>query len=462
MPASRHELTERIAAAVSAKDADTVKALLDEGADPDTQGPDGLPLLCAAVAGFDHETAEALTAGGADPDRELQDGTTPLLRAVDLGSDALVDAVLGNDPQRRLPEGARKRLLDLARYWFETGEEEELRRRTGAAGPAIRRLVHDDRYTYVEEVALGGLTVRAGHAAVLTSLEGRFGILPPVAELVARAVPHWVPDETHVNWFTAGYVLAERRSPQDWSDLKALQRHPDAVHRRFLADVVWSRNAMTWTNQRPATAQEAELLAAWAVDEPDPMVLARVLEVYADVEHCDQELMGLRYADHPDPRVRSQIPSLMLRGEPPTEAVATTLLALSCDPDPGVRRSTAADLAAHSTPGFREALLTLLRDSDFEVRAEAAIRLGATEDRTAAVTDALVSLLDEADQLLCLEIVYALARRDDPRTEQAWRHVGELPPGFGRIGPHQEDHRILAYWSYQWRNRPTEADGPTG
>ncbi|CAM5534767.1 HEAT repeat domain-containing protein [Streptomyces avidinii] len=461
MQASRHELTDRIVAAVSAKDADTVKALLEEGADPDTRGPDGLPLLCAAVAGFDHETAEVLTAAGADPDRELQDGTTPLLRAVDLGSDALVDAVIGNDPQQRLAEGARKRLLELARYWFETGEEEELRRRTGAVGPAVRRPVDDDRYTRVEEVSLGGLTVRAGHAAILTSLEGRFGILPPVAELVARAVPYWIPDETHVNWSTAGYVLAQRLSPQDWSDLKALQHHPDTVHRRLLADVVWSRNAMTWTHQLQATAQEAELLAAWAVDEPDPMVLARVLEVYADVEHADQELIGLGYADHPDPRVRSQVSGLILRGDPPTETAATTLLALSRDPDPGVRRSTVTDLAAHSTPGFREALLTLLRDSDCDVRAEAAIRLGATEDRTAAVTDALVSLLDEADQLLCLEIVYALARRDDPRTEQAWRHVGELPPAFGRIGPQQEDHRILAYWSYQWRNRPTESDSPT-
>ncbi|MFG2989109.1 hypothetical protein ACGFZK_07380 [Streptomyces sp. NPDC048257] len=129
------------------------------------------------MAGFDHETAEALTGGGADPDRELPDGTTPLVWAVGLGSDALVDAVLDNGPQLRLTEGARKPLLDLARYWFEAGEEEELRRRTGAVGPPIHRLVNDDRYTAVEEVSLGGLTVRAGHAAMLTSLEERFGIL---------------------------------------------------------------------------------------------------------------------------------------------------------------------------------------------------------------------------------------------------------------------------------------------
>ncbi|MEU3921469.1 HEAT repeat domain-containing protein [Streptomyces sp. NPDC029004] len=461
MPAPQHELTDRLVAAVTAKEADTVKALLEAGAAPDTPGPDGLPLLCAAVAGFDYETAEALTDGGADPDRGLPDGTTPVLRAVDLGSDALVRALLGNDPQLRLPEGAQKRLLDLARHWLEKGEEEELRRRTGAVGPATRRLVNDDRYTDVEEVSLGGLTVRAGHSAILTSLEELFGILPPVTELVARAVPYWTPDESHINWSTARYVLGQRQSPQDWSDLKALQHHPDPVHRRFLADVVWSRNSTTWWNQRQDTAQDAEFLAAWALDEPDGMVLARVLEVYAEEDHPDQEVIGLRYADHPDPRVRSQIPNLIPREAPPTKAAATTLLALSRDPDPDVRRSTARDLAAHLTPAFREALLTLIRDSDFNVRAQAVISLGNSDDRTAAVTDALVSLLDEEHQLLRLEIVYALARRDDPRTEQAWKRVGELPSGFGRIGPHQENHRILAYWHYQWRNRPTESDSPT-
>ncbi|MFD3503505.1 HEAT repeat domain-containing protein [Streptomyces sp. NPDC058678] len=281
-----------------------------------------------------------------------------------------------------------------------------------------------------------------------------------MAELVARAVPYWAPDETHINWSTARYAVGQRQSPQDWSDLKALQHHPDPVHRRFLADVVWSRNSMTWWNQRQDTAQDAEFLAAWALDEPDGMVLARVLEVYADGEHPNQEAIGLRYADHPDPRVRSQVPSLISREVPPTEAAATTLLALSRDSDPEVRRSTAADLAAHLTPAFRDALLALTRDCDFDVRARAAIALGASDERTAAITGALVALLDEEHQLLRLEIVYALARRDDPRTEQAYKRVGELPPGFGEIGPHQEDHRILAHWDYQRRNSPTESDSP--
>ncbi|WP_443058625.1 hypothetical protein [Streptomyces sp. NBC_00442] len=83
--------------------------------------------------------------------------------------------------------------------------------------------------------------------------------------------------------------------------------------------------------------------------------------------------------------------------------------------------------------------------------------LGATDDRTAAATDALVALLDEDDQILRLEIVYALARRDDPRTEWAWARVGELPPGFGMVHGQQEDHRILGHWAYQRRRRSAES-----
>ncbi|MFF4961062.1 hypothetical protein [Streptomyces sp. NPDC001222] len=173
MAEPQHDLNDQLVVAVTAKDLDAVRESVGDGADPDTPGLEGLPLLCAAVAGFDHETAEALTEGGADSVFELPDGTTPLLRAVDLGSPALVEALLGKDPRLRLAETDQKRLLDLARHWYETGADEELRRRTGASGPATRRLIKDDSYTEVEEVSLDGLTVRAGHSAILPRPDGR-------------------------------------------------------------------------------------------------------------------------------------------------------------------------------------------------------------------------------------------------------------------------------------------------
>ncbi|MEU6216385.1 HEAT repeat domain-containing protein [Streptomyces sp. NPDC047022] len=451
------DLDDRLVSAVSTKDPDAVRECLGDGADPNTSGPDGLPLLCAAVAGFDHETAGALTEAGADFGAELPDGTTPLLRAVDLGSPALVGAMLGRDSRLRIAEADQQRLLDLARHWYETGEAEELRRRTGASGPVTRRLTADDEYTDVEEVSLGGLTVRAGHGSVLTLLEREFGVQAPVAELVARAVPYAEPDEMHVNWSDARGALALRRSPQDWSALTALRHHPDPVHRRFLASVLWSRNSLAGIQDRQDTGQEVEFLAMWARDEPDAQVLARVLVAYTCDDHEDQEAIGLRYADHPDPLVRREVPYCLIPWQtPPSEAATAALLALARDPDSGVRLNMAQLFAQPRdlTPSIREALLALVRDPDPDVRGRAAGSLACSHDRTADVTEAFVALLDEEDQILRLEGAFGLAVRDDPRTDHAYERVGPLGPGF------EHDHRVSAHWHYRRRNRPTGAGGP--
>ncbi|WP_262418774.1 HEAT repeat domain-containing protein [Streptomyces sp. SP2-10] len=439
-------VNDQLVAAVMAKDADAVRACLNDGADPDTPGPDGLPLLCTAVGAFDHETAHALTDGGADSCVVLPDGTTPLMRAVDLGSPALVGATLGRDPGLRITAAEKQRLLALARHWCETGEAEELRRRTGAPGPAARRPVQDDEYTDIEEVSLGGLTVRAGHRGVLTDLERAFGILSPVSELVARAAPD--PGELHANWSSVSYALAFRKSPQAWSELAALRHHPDPVHRRLLAKVLWSRNFLANFHNRPDTAGDVEFLAAWALDEPDGEVLADVLDVYTDHDHPGQEAVAFRYAGHPDPRVRRQVPYCLMR-TPMSEPAVTTLLALARDPDSRVRYVVAEVLAypRELTPATRRNLLTLLRDPDADVRRRAAESLSGSHDRTAAVTEALAALLDEEDRILRLEAAYGLAVRDDPRTDEAYERVGPLGPGF------EDDHRVSAHWHYRHRNR---------
>ncbi|MFI9358206.1 HEAT repeat domain-containing protein [Streptomyces lydicus] len=446
-PHGPNDVHDQLVAAVIARDSRAVQACLQDGADPNTSGPDGLPLLCVAVGGFDHATADALTDSGADSGVVLPDGTTPLLRAVDLGSPALIGALLGKDPRPRIAEAEQRRLLDRARSWYETGEAEELRRRTGAPGPATRRLVNDDEHTDIEEVSLGGLTVRAGHSGVLTDLEWAFGVLPPVAELVARAVPY--PDELHANWSTVSYALALRSSPQAWADLAALRHHPDPVHRRLLARVLSTRNFLADYHDRPDTAQDVAFLAAWALDEPDGEVLAGVLDVYANYDHADQEAIGFRYAGHPDPRVRREVPYCLSR-TPLSEPALTTLLALARDPDSCVRYVVAQVFAyPHElTPATRECLLALLRDPDPGVRRRAAESLSGSHDRTAAVTEALAALLDEEDQNLRLEAAYALAVRDDPRTDGAYERVGPLGPGF------EHDHRVSAHWHYTYRNRP--------
>ncbi|MGW2866993.1 ankyrin repeat domain-containing protein [Kitasatospora sp. NPDC001225] len=283
----------RLVAAVRARDVDAVWEVLAAGADPNACDADGPPLLWVAVNGFDHEVAGVLVDHGADPDRPLPDGTTPLLRAVDLGSSALVGAVLGKDPALRLPADAREHLLALARAWYETGTEEELRRRTGAVGPAERVWV-TEQYADVEQVSLGGLTVRAGHGAVLTGLEWRFRVLTPVDELVARAVRHREPG--HVGQQAVRFVLGERRSRETWSALTAHHRHPDPAHRRFLAAFLCDTPLLGMGHAVEYEAEETELLVAWASAEPDGGVLAEVLRALGGRECPEEEAVGVRRA----------------------------------------------------------------------------------------------------------------------------------------------------------------------
>jgi hypothetical protein len=265
-------LDDRLWSAVRAGDAEAVRDLLDRGADPDATGENELTVLCDAVAAYDAPVAEALVEGGADPDRVLPDGTTPLWRAVDGGSPAVFSAVLGEDPLR-LPQAARERLLALARSWYETGAAEELRRRTGATQPAAVVRVPDGPFQWVDQISLGGLVVRAGHGAILTSLEWEFRLLPPVDELIARAVEQ--PDDEHVNWSTVCWTLVWRRSFETWSAVVAHRHASDRARRHFVLDYLSRRRLY---NPSPYyTKKENELLAAWAAEETDGEILARVL-----------------------------------------------------------------------------------------------------------------------------------------------------------------------------------------
>lgn len=294
----------RLVSAVRTGDAEAVRDLLTRGADPDAVDANGLPVLCAAVAAYDEPVAEALVEGGADPDRVLPDGTTPLGRAVDGGSPALFSAVLGKEPRLRLPEAARGGFLALARNWYERGAAEELRRRTGASGPAVTVRVQDGEYDWVDQVTLGGLVVRAGHGAILTALEWAFRVLTPVDELIARAVKQ--PDEEHVDWSTVCWILTERRSFETWSAVVAHRHDPDLAHRRFVVDYLRKRGLLDTSPYYEK--KEGELLAAWAAEETDGEILAKVLDAFTGHDHPDQEAIGLRHAGHPDPRVRREVP----------------------------------------------------------------------------------------------------------------------------------------------------------
>ncbi|MEU2285244.1 HEAT repeat domain-containing protein [Streptomyces sp. NPDC013178] len=443
----------RLVSAVRAGDAEEVRALLGKGADPDAPDADGLPVLCRAVAAYDKPVAEALVEGGADPDRMLPDGTTPLWRAVDGGSPAVFDAVLGREPRLRLAESAREGLLTLARSWYETGAAEELRRRTGAPGPATTVRVQDAENLHVDQVALGGLVVRAGHAAVLTSLEWAFRILTPVDELIARAVRH--ADEDHVDWWAVSWTLVERRSYETWSAVVAHRHHPDPVHRRFVADYLWTR-LFVWSGHRYYEKKESELLAGWTAEETDGELLTKLLDAFAHYTHPAQEAVALRHADHPDPRVRREVPYLLYREDTPvTPAARAALRALVGDPDPGVRITACAvgDRDEELLPEITRTLILLAEDPDAQVRQDAAAELARSHDPAPAVADTLAALSGDDEQQVRLEAAHGLARRDDPRTAEAIERVGPLD-----ADAFAHDHRVDGIARWRWRQRDPAAE----
>ncbi|UXY31712.1 ankyrin repeat domain-containing protein [Streptomyces sp. HUAS TT20] len=445
-------LDSRLVSAVRAGDAEAVRALLDEGADPNTADTDGLPVLCVAVAAYDAPVAEALVEGGADPDRTLPDGTNALWRAVDGGSPAVFSAVLGKEPRLRLPEADRERLLALARAWYETGAAEELRRRTGVFGAAATVRVQDDEYDHVDQVSLGGRVVRAGHGAILTSLEWAFRVLTPVDELVTRAVRQ--PDEIHVDWSAAYWILTERRSFETWSAVVAHRHHPDQAHRRFVVDFLRRRSLLG--NSPYYAKKERELLAVWAAEETDGEMLAKVLAAFTQYEHADQEALGLRYTDHPDPRVRREVPyALFTYGVPHTSEARSALITLMRDPDAEVRAAacTAGMHVAARHTEITQAVLLLAEDPDADTRAAAAAALAVSRDGAPAVADALVALSHEESRLARLEAAYGLALRDDPRTAGAVERLGPLGADF------EHDHRADVIW--RWRRRQEDGDAMT-
>ncbi|MFG2763090.1 ankyrin repeat domain-containing protein [Streptomyces rubiginosohelvolus] len=442
-----------LVAAVLRGDAETVTSLLAAGADPDTRTDDGLSVLCLAVVAYDDAVAGALVEGGADPDLGLPDGTTPLVRAVDGGSPAMVTAVLGREPGLRLAESRRTHLLALARDRYERGAEAALRARAGGTGAVRACRVKDDEYDHVTQLTLGDVTVRAGHGAILTDLEWAFRVLTPVGELVARAVAP--RDREHVDRSSARWILSERRSKETWSAVTAYRRSPDPEHRHFVLDVLCCYQLTQSSRRNSYEKETADLLVAWTREgEDDPGVLAEVLRVLGEVEHREAEAVGLRHAGHPAPAVRAQVPGLLLDWDDarPTlgAAARATLLGLAGDGHGTVRAAAGAALAAahDGSPEVTDAVVALLRDPVAGVRAVTAEAAADGKDGTAAIADALIPLLDADDLGTRLNAAYGLLRRNDPRTGEAIARVGShTRPGY------EHDHRLSALWSWEWNNR---------
>ncbi|MFD8861047.1 HEAT repeat domain-containing protein [Streptomyces vinaceus] len=413
--------------------------------DGDAAGEDGLPALCAAVAAHDFAAAEALVGAGADPDRVLPDGTTPLLRAVESGSPAVVRALLRDDARLRLPEAERARLLETARRWYEEGAQARLRRLTGEAGPAHTAWAGEAEYEGVPEVVLGGRSVRAGHGAVLTLLEWEFRVLAPVAELVARGVRF--PEEDHVDRNASLQVLNSRRSAHTWAEAAAFRHDRDPRRRAFTVDVVRQQLFSRGHTAHPGWYEKEckRILVEWEPGETDAEVLGGVLGALAETDAPGLDDIGLRRAAHPDPGVRRRVPGLF---RPPLSPDVRRALRDLCRDGDGAVRASAAEVLAGEEPGqeHRELLSDLLRDPDPEVVRRTVRALGRAADGPPETAELLVRCLDSEDQDIRLSAAYGLAVRDDPRTPGAYARIGPLRPGY------EHDPRMDGLWRWRHRN----------
>ncbi|MCL7491556.1 hypothetical protein M8I34_08870 [Streptomyces sp. MCA2] len=401
--------------AVRADDSGLVKRLLLEGSDADVCDVRGTSAFCLAVGMRSGAIAQLLLMHGADPGLCGPDSLLPLHEAVDSGSLALVDALLDTRVRARYDDSELREVGNLARHWHETGVESELRRRTGARGAVVRIRVQDDEFNSVDEYSLGGMTVRDGHAGILTRLEELLGIHPSFEELMDRALSH--PDQDHTAWGSSTILLAHRRNRETWTAAASLRTHPDPSHRLFGAEVLRLTHLFDNSDEDAFAGPALDIFADWSAEEADLDVLTEVLIAVGEHAGPRAEAALLPHAGHHDARVRRAV----ARG-------------FSTWPSP-----PAVSDAVHKV------LLDLMSDPDAGVRHDACLTVADGKDHDPVLTDAMAALLDDADRRVQVVAVYGLALHHDERCVEGARRLG--PPQPAHPG---EEHYLGAAWRYEW------------
>ncbi|WP_432139682.1 ankyrin repeat domain-containing protein [Streptomyces sp. bgisy154] len=388
---------EPLIAAVRSGDAQAVEALLDAGADPDTADEYGTPALCLAVDTFGLPVVEAL-ARSARLDRAGADGRTPLLRAIDNGACNITDALVGHGAHLWVKDAEGRDALTLARYWHETGVVTELRRRSGRPGPVGRRTVRFGFGATCEELSLGGLTVRTGHTAILTSLEQRYGITVPFDELLSRALAE--PDVSHEVWWETTYALQQRHDPAVWDAAAALHDRPFPLERYFAAEVLRTINLFDESDDdSPFDGRLVDLFLPWVAREPDPRVTWSLTAGLADAQ---------------DPRAQGPLPELTRHFDSTVRQWAVG----------GLHRAVEAESLQ-----ALQAVVERTGDEDAAVRRAACMALASAPPHTAGVSDVLAACLDDPDETVRAEAAARLAMRGDPRGDDVLRCLDATDEG---------------------------------
>ncbi|GAA1222914.1 hypothetical protein GCM10009665_11440 [Kitasatospora nipponensis] len=377
---------EPLTAAVRDGDVQAVDTLLRAGADPDTVDEHGTPVLCLAVEAFDLPMVETLLSAYASPDRADALGRTPLLRAIELGAGDLTSMMVGRGAHLWIKDAEGRDALALARHWHGTDVVAELGRRSGGRGPVDRRAVRSDSGSLCEQLSLGGLTVRTGHAAILTGLERSYGIATPFDDLLSRALAE--PDVDHDVWWATTDTLSGRRTPATWDAAAALRERPDPLERYFGAMVLRLMALFDESDDAPFEGPLVDLFLPWVASEPDPRVAWWLTA-------------GL--ADTPDPRCDGPLTTL-------TRHIDAT-----------VRHAALSGLHRTIQRGDREALSAAVartEDADVAVRQQACRTLGSAPTHDQDATAALAACLTDPAEEVRVEAAARLALRDDPRGDE--------------------------------------------
>ncbi|WP_190159607.1 hypothetical protein [Streptomyces litmocidini] len=394
--------------AVQAKDTELVRSLLRD--DSNDRARD--QAFCLAVRSYCGHIAQLLLHYGADPSRCASDELLPLREAVESGSPALVEALLGDHPESELLA-----MRDLARHWHETGVETELRCRTGSTDAVACTRIQDDEYYSINEFTLGGMTARDGHGAILMYLEELLGVRTSFEKLMDRALAHTCQD--HTAWGRAAIQLADRRDQATWAAAAALRTHPDPSHRLFGAEVLRLTHLFDDSDEDAYAGPAMDIFIDWSAEETDVAVLTEVLVALGEHGELRAEAALLPHAGHSDA---------------------------------GVRRAVAQGLSSWSSspPAFsgdaRTALLRLIADPDAVVRKTACCTVAVGQDHDPVFADAMAAALDDADRLVQLAAVYGLALHNDERCVEAARFLGPQQPGSL-----EEEGYLEAVWRYEWR-----------
>ncbi|MCD9143066.1 HEAT repeat domain-containing protein [Streptomyces albireticuli] len=347
-------------------------------------------LLLAALDAYDARFADELMLEmtPAEVNEVGPDGRTPLLRAVDLGSYALVERVVdrGGDLTFRGADG--RDALALAWHWHETGAEAELRRRTGATGPVERERVEDRFGGASEELTFGGVTVRDGHAAIATYLEPDYGIARTFGELLARALAE--PDVDRAVWDATTYAVHAHHGLAAWDMAVALHGRPDPLERYFGAEVLRfiviadRLNEVDEDDESPYNTPLVDLFLPWLERETDRRVIRALTAGLSNARdpRADEPLLALSRSDDADTRTWALSGLSYPAAANCPEAVAAVVERLG-DEDPRVRQAAVAAFMwgpAERSSVIADALAERLTDEDLDVRVMAAVRLALRDD----------------------------------------------------------------------------------